>query len=121
MYECPRCGSRLTVSPMVDAQVWCGNCDFRQSQVVFLEERLTAVEYPLMAINRLRSPEGCSVTILCPNPDPPDRGNAQAVEVWRCWSHVWRARRFEGSTLSECLYKAEQDVIKDELDDQRWR
>src|SRR6185437_13396263 len=53
-------------------------------------------------IDELRAEDGCSIQLLCDNPDPPPKN---AVNVSGDWTN-WEDRRFEGETLIDCLRAA---------------
>lgn len=58
------------------------------------------------SIDRLREPDGASVTIFCDNPDPGHHPTC-AVEIYDDWTN-WQPERFTGETLTEALDAAEK-------------
>lgn len=73
-------------------------------KIVEAAEKASAV---LGALNRLREPEGASVTINCPNYD--FGGPNESIEVSDDWTGPnWEPKRFTGETLAECLKAAEK-------------
>lgn len=56
-------------------------------------------------IEKLREPEGATVSLFCDNPEPETPARNNAIEINDDWTN-WKPRRFEGENLVEALRSA---------------
>jgi len=80
--------------------------EFKEAQrMLTLNSQVNEMLFCMLLIEELRADEGNSVTILCPNPEPENREESEAVECLGEWT-AWEEQRFSGATLKECLESA---------------